>query len=700
MTGAWSFGGQPPVSGSATTTLLEGSSFCICDTSGTIESTAAMGLFVRDTRVISHWSLDLLPDPLEPLANRRIEPNEGLFLSRRTPASGDAATSVLVSQHRFIGPGMREEVEVRNVGLQPVRVLPVLRVAADFADVLDVKTGRAPDTQGVQCRIGYSSMRFERELSPSEWRGVTVTASGQPIVLPGQFMWDLEIPGGSLVTITLDVRTTVNGEELQPLMLGSGSEDRLAWAGRSRPRVQLTSSHDDLEATIEQSLVDISALRIMDPRHPGRPMVAAGAPWFMTLFGRDSLISSWMLLPFSAELAHGTLTALAESQGVTTDPITEEQPGRILHEVRSGLHSVAALRGANTYFGSADATPLFVMLVGEMSRWGCADDLIEPLMPHVDRALDWILTEGDRDGDGFVEYLHQTPDGLINQGWKDSWDGINFADGHIAEAPIALCEVQAYCYGAFVARTELAERFGDPGTADLWRQRATELKQKFNAAFWLPESGWYAVGLDRDKRPIDALASNMGHALWTGIIADEHAAEVAEHLLDPSMFTGWGIRTLATTMAQFNPVSYHNGTVWPHDSAIIAAGLMRYGFETEAVRVIEGLFDAASHFDGRLPELFCGFGRDEFAFPVPYPTACTPQAWSAAAPLLMLRTLLGLDPDVPRGQVTLKPAVPDAVLPLELRDIIVGGRSIAVSVDSQTCRVEGLADDLQLVTRT
>ena len=691
---AWSFAGQPPVSGSATTTLLAGSSFCVSDSTGAIQPDSATGLFVRDSRIVSRWILDLLPDPLEPLATHILEPNEGVFLARRSPQSEDSATSVLLSQHRFIGQGMCEVIEVRNTGLESVRVVPVLRVGADFADVLDIKGGGAIAATPARAEVGTDRLTYQRQLSPDETRGALVVADGDPIVLPGQFMWDLELPAGAAASITVTVTAMVNGMALP----GVGPElvAGRPWAAARRPRVQLVSAHDDLEATVHQSLTDMAALRIHDPQHPERPVVAAGAPWFMTLFGRDSLISAWMMLPFSHELAHGTLAALAESQGTQFDPVTEEEPGRILHEVRSGLYSQVTLAGASTYYGTADATPLFVMLVGELSRWGAEDSEIADLMPHVDRALEWITGPGDPDQDGFVEYQRHTPQGLANQGWKDSWDGINFADGRIASTPIALCEVQAYCYGAFEARADLAERFDDPAAARRWRDRAEELRVRFDEQFWLPDRGWYAVGLDGHKDPIDAATSNMGHALWTGIARTERVSSVVDQLMSPAMFTGWGIRTLATGMGQYNPVSYHNGTVWPHDSAIVAAGLMRYGFVSEAVQVITGLIDAAHHFDGRLPELFCGFSRDEFPFPVPYPTACTPQAWAAAAPLLLVRTLLGLQPDMPRGLMHVAPAVPDEALPLELRDVIVGRNSVSVTVDAEACRVFGLSAEIRL----
>ena len=297
-----------------------------------------------------------------------------------------------------------------------------------------------------------------------------------------------------------------------------------------------------------------------------------------------------MLLPWDDSLAAGTLQTLADRQGHVIDPATEEEPGRILHEVRFGPATSLALGGQNAYYGTADATPLFVMLLGELRRWGRHGQLAQKLLPHANRALHWIEHYGDADGDGFTEYSAKTPSGLVNQGWKDSRDAINFADGTIAEPPIALAEVQAYAYAAYRARAAFARETSDAPGARHWAEAAARLKRAFNQAFWLPDKGWYAVALDRDKRPVDALTSNIGRCLWTGIADEDKAAAVADHLLSQDMFSGWGIRTLAESMAAYNPMSYHNGSVWPHDNALCAAGLMRYGFTAHAQRVAAKLW--------------------------------------------------------------------------------------------------------------
>jgi glycogen debranching enzyme len=380
------------------------------------------------------------------------------------------------------------------------------------------------------------------------------------------------------------------------------------------------------------------------------------------------------------DLALGTLETLARFQGVDVNPITEEEPGRIVHEMRFGESASLALGGGKSYYGTADATPLFVMLVGELSRWGNRREAVDALLPAADRALEWIRSFGDKDGDGYVEYHRSSDKGLHNQGWKDSWDSMRFADGRLAQTPIALAEVQAYVYGALVARSHCATEAGDVALADALRSEADDLKRRFNRDFWIEDGNYFAIGLDADKRPIDGVASNMGHCLWTGIVDEDKAGDVARHLLNDAMFSGWGIRTFANSNVGYNPISYHCGSVWPHDNAICAAGLMRYGYVDEAHRVMEALVDASAFFGDLLPELFAGLSRERFGFPVSYPTSCSPQAWAAASPLLFLRTMLRFEPDIRNNQLHLAPAVPDWIGTLRLERIPLMGGELTLEV--------------------
>jgi len=404
-----------------------------------------------------------------------------------------------------------------------------------------------------------------------------------------------------------------------------------------------------------------------------------------------------MALVVDPDLALGVLQTLARFQGEKEDPISEEQPGRILHEMRFGEAATLSLGGGSIYYGTADATPLFVMLLGELRRWGVAREAVGQLLPHADRALEWVERYGDRDGDGYVEYLRATDRGLANQGWKDSWDGIRYADGKVAQAPIALCEVQAYVYGAYHARAHFAHELGDSATERRYAEKALELKVAFNRDFWSDEHGWYAVGLDGDKKQIDSLTSNIGHCLWAGIVDDEHAPIVAKQLMSSEMFTGWGIRTLSSAMPGYNPISYHCGSVWPHDTAIVAAGLARYGFMEAAQQLVLGLIDAGAELGGRLPELFSGLARSDCRIPVNYPTSCSPQAWAAASPLLGLRTLLRLDPWVPYDKTWLAPALPEGMSRLHVSGIPLAGGRVDVTVDGDEVTVEGLPPGIELV---
>jgi glycogen debranching enzyme len=399
-----------------------------------------------------------------------------------------------------------------------------------------------------------------------------------------------------------------------------------------------------------------------------------------------------MALVLDPQLALSTARVLARLQGRDTVAATEEQPGRILHEVRFGARSSLALEDGDVYYGSVDATPLFVMLVGEMLRWGVPLRDLEPLVPAVDSALEWLAGPGDADGDGFVEYSRMTPGGLANQGWKDSWDGISFADGRLPEGPIALAEVQGYAFAAWRSGAALARAMGSDVVAARRDARADELRAAFNDRFWMPERGAFALALDGAKRQVDAIASNMGHCLWTGIVDADKAPAVARWLTSPEMASGWGVRTLATSMARYNPLSYHNGSVWPHDTAIGIAGLRRAGFVSESHALASALLAASIAHECRLPELFAGLTSDEIAVPVSYPASCSPQAWASAAPLLVLRSVLGLEPDVPNGEVIIDPVLPPGSAALRIDGMPLAGGRVTIAADRDGVEVSGLGD--------
>lgn len=678
-------------------TLVEGSSFCISSANGDIHPGYPQGVFHEDTRILSGWTMTVNGAPVESLAAIVQEPYRALFTGRARGKDSGQDAPLVVERLREVGDGILEQITVRNYSSDSVPCVVGVRIEADFADLFEVKEARVQrhwsesrtlDAQGITITGVWHEMR--------KTVGVTAVAAEASqegltyqIVIPPHGLWRTSlsvVPGG-----------TRHGASLRDLRPGEGQLTpsdvrRRDWVS-TIPVLQMGNS--SIERTLRRSYDDLGALRIEDPENPDRIVVAAGAPWFMTLFGRDSLWASLMALPVDPSLAFGTLQTLADRQGSVVDVTSEEEPGKILHEVRFGISSGLALGGKSAYYGSVDATPLFVALFGEVSRWGFAEEAVRDLLPHVDRALDWIRDYGDRDGDGFVEYSRLNDRGLINQGWKDSWDGINFADGRLPQPPIALCEVQAYVYGAYLSRSWLAYDAGDMALATKYRDLAANLKERFNAEFWLPERGYYAVALDGQKRPVDSCTSNMGHCLLFGIVDDDKAPMVADRLMSEEMFSGWGVRTLASDMAAYNPVSYHNGSVWPHDNAIIAAGLLRYGYKEHVQKISTALLEAAEFSRGRLPELFCGFSREHIAEPIPYPTACSPQAWAATTPIMLIKTLMGYYADVARGALWMDPAFPASFGDLHITNAPMANGRITIDISGSTVEVTGMPPGME-----
>ena len=686
-----------------TITLIEGTAFCVCLPSGDIVPGGTDGVFYRDTRLASRWELLVDGDPVEPMGVLPGQPFSATFVGRSHPRPGRAESTVLVTRTRYVGDGMREDIAVQNFAEESIGVHISLRAESDLAGIFDVKAGRSTGTGQRTVDAGRDGLVISSRLH-DRLRGVRVSAHGAA-VSPGGLSFTVVVEPRNTWQTTVLMQPVIDGQELaprfppdQPIEWTGPAQRQQTWE-RGSPVATITCG--SLARTLRRSRADLGSLRIFDSDRPDLPAaVAAGAPWFMTIFGRDSVIASGMALPLDHSLAVGTVRTLAEVQGEHVDPLTEEEPGKIIHEIRHGesVSGTSGGPGGAAYYGSVDATPLFVMLLGELRRWGVLPSpLADELLPHADRAMTWIERYGDLDGDGFIEYRRRTDRGLVNQGWKDSSDGINFADGTIAQPPIALAEVQGYVYAAYLARAHIARDMGDAGTARRYEERAAGLKRAFNETFWLPDKGWYAVGLDRDKRPIDALASNMGHCLSTGIVDADKAGAVADQLMSPPMFTGWGIRTLASTMRAYNPMSYHNGSVWPHDNAIIAAGLMRYGFTGHAQRVALSMLDAARAFEHRLPELFCGFGRAEYPQPLPYPTSCSPQAWASAAPLHLLRTLLRFEPCLPCRQLRIAPALPRELGEVRIDRLPFAGGRISIRAAENSAEVDGLPPDIELV---
>jgi glycogen debranching enzyme len=706
MTSSWAFDSEPPSNESGVVTLVEQTSFCIGSRNGNIDPGSANGLFFHDTRILSRWVMTIDGTKVQPLTVTTSAPFLATFIGRARSRQGPGS-GLLIERSRYVGNGMREDIVIRNLTSDPITTEVRVIADADFADLYEVKESRIRTARHPVVTTNNTSLLLEHEHAGdrrgvrilahedgsgtgngAEWRDATVTFSPK---LPGRGIW----------SVSLEIHPIINDEEIspsypfdRPVYDAPAALRAREWVERS-PRI--TSPDAGLLRTIATSRRDLGALRLFDPEHPGRVTIAAGAPWFMALFGRDSLFASLMTLPLDPSLALGTLQILARHQGTKVDPWTEEEPGRILHEVRLGAEARLSLGGGSIYYGTADATPLFVMLLGELRRWGLGEQHLDELLPAADRALEWIRTYGNLKGDGFVYYKRTSDHGLVNQGWKDSWNAINFVDGRLPEAPLALCEVQAYTYAAYVARGHLARELGDNRGQQQWAEAAEQLRADFNRRFWIDDRGWYAVALDGNGAQVDSLTSNIGHCLWSGIVDADKAGAVAEHLISPEMFTGWGIRTLATSMGRYNPMSYHNGSVWPHDTAIAVAGLMRYGFIDEAKRIAVGMFDAAEQLGGQLPEVFCGFDRGEFELPIPFPTACAPQAWAAATPMHLLRSLLQLNPSVSQGTICMDPVVPERMLPLRIEKLPIGDAKLSIDVNHYDFGVEDMPEGLTLL---
>jgi glycogen debranching enzyme len=682
--------------GAGTVTLVEGTSFCISMPNGDIHPDQPHGMFFQDTRILSDWTLSVNGQPVEPLTAQTKEPYRAVFAGRITWSDGYADTPLIVERMREVGIGMVEHVIVRNYSMEPVICTVKLDAGSDFADVFEVKEARVQRQWEESREVNQNTLTIR-----ARWQDIrksVVVSSDVAEATARGFVCQTTIPARGHWSVTLTVAPGSEGAApavpvVRPAVGELSRSDRRRQEWVAKIPVLHMGNHS-IEKTLRRSYDDLGALRIEDPAHPDRVVVAAGAPWFMTLFGRDSLWASEMAMPVDPSLALGTLQTLADRQGRVVDPVSEEEPGKILHEVRLDVSSGLALGGKSVYYGSIDATPLFVVVLGSVSRWGFAKDTITALLPHADRALDWIRDYGDRDGDGFVEYERLNPRGLINQGWKDSWDGINFADGRLAEPPIALCEVQAYVYDAYMARAWMAYDAGEATLASELADRAAQLKARFNEQFWMPDRGYYAIALDGKKRQVDACASNMGHCLWVGLVDEDKAPLVAERLMSPEMFSGWGVRTLGTDMGAYNPASYHNGSVWPHDNAVIAAGLMRYGFVAEAQRISTALLEAADYSEGRLPELFCGFSREDYSEPVPYPTACSPQAWAATSPIQLVTSLMRYDAHVSRGGFWMDPALPHFYGDLHITNAPMAGGRVTIDIANSVPTVQGLPEGM------
>ncbi len=577
------------------------------------------------------------------------------------------------------GAFMRETLELVNYGGAAVELPLSQTFRATFEDVLSIRglLATQPGTLHKAMRNG-STLTFSYDGADGVRRELAITADPQPSSTSEQ--------GHTyLIHLEPDERKQI---ELQFYIREQRPEDPAGMKGRpaskkSSGEVRFESDSVLLNRVAQASFRD---LEVLHSTLGGHDYYAAGVPWFVTLFGRDSIITAYQMLAFNPEIAAHTLRLLASLQGKKVDDWRDEQPGKILHELRIGELARSGELPHTPYYGSVDATPLFLMLLGEYARWTGDTSLFSELRENVERALSWMDEYGDSDGDGYIEYQSTSEKGLINQGWKDSGDAIVVATGKLAEPPIALIEVQGYAYAAKRAMADLFERNADVGRAESLRAAAATLKERFNKDFWSDELGTYILALQKDKRPAAVVSSNAGHALWCQIAEPGLARRTAERLLQPDMFSGWGIRTLSTAARRYNPVSYHLGTVWPHDNAIIAAGFRKYGMADRSLEVFQSIVNAASYYEPyRLPELLAGHSAADYGVPVRYPVACHPQAWAAGSIPFLLTSTLDLQPDALTKQLRIvRPAMPGLVHSVTMRDIRVGPASVDLLFERTT----------------
>jgi glycogen debranching enzyme len=658
------------MSGGQRLTILEGSTFCICDEIGDVGN-ATSGFFADDTRFLSQLRLTVNGAMPLPLSSGKVEYFSAAFYLRNPLAGGLRQDSVAITRERFVGEGMQDVIVAQNLYSEPLEFEIGIHFATDFADILSVKEhdfalgdpvharplpAPAPatfDEKNNQFVFEDSGDGLRTQILLSRPGSVNGSSVTFPVSLEPRERWEVRI----------DVVPTTADEEVAPPRAverrfgderGRVRDSLAAWQLRVP---QLRADWDELSHSFSQSVSDLASLR-MRGRYAVGKLPAAGMPWFMTVFGRDTIITCLQTLLFGPELARSALEVLAELQAREDDPTIDAEPGKIVHEVR---HGKAAKAWFARYYGTVDATPLYLVLLSETWRWtndiALARDFKDPAM----RALRWIDEFGDLDGDGFVEFRKRAPHGLDVQSWKDSGDSQQFHDGRIAQPPIAPCEVQGYVYDAKRRIAEIArEVWRDRALADRLESEAAELRRRFDEAFWVEDrGGFYALALDADKRQVDSICSNMGHLLWSRIVPSEKVDAVVDQLMGDGLWSGWGIRTMSADEAGYSPLSYHNGTVWPHDNSLIAWGLAQYARWPEAQRIVQRVLAASRHFAYQLPEVFAGLRRSETPFPIAYPTAARPQAWAAGTPVLLLQVLLGLQPDRRRHLL-------ESVAPLEL----------------------------------
>ena len=694
--------------------LKHGDTFAVFDEYGDVMADQATeeGLYHRGTRHLSRLEIRLAGQrPL--LLSSNISDDNVLFVADCTNVDlrrGDRIElphgEIHLFRSRVLSDGLSiEKLRICSHGTRAIDLPVSIRFDADFADVFEVRgTQRARRGTRLPDRIAPDGCVLTYVGLDDVERRTRVSWTRQPEnVEPGLAMFRLRLAPHETVTFELAVaceqhsEAPVNQDYEQAV-----ARARERSADRSLRLCTVQTSNDSFNRWIRRSSADLEMMITLTPRGP---YPYAGIPWFSTPFGRDGLIAAFELLWADPDLARGVLSFLASTQATVRADTRDAEPGKILHEMRHGEMAALGEVPFGSYYGSIDSTPLFVMLASAyFARTGDAS-FVETLWPHVLAALGWMVKDGDRDGDGFLEYARHSPNGLVQQGWKDSYDSVFHADGTLADPPIALCEVQGYAYAAWHGAAALAIARGETAAADQWRARAEQLQQRFEESFWSDALGTYALALDGRKRPCLVRTSNTAHCLFTGIVSSrDRARRVAASLMDESSFAGWGVRTVAAGEPRYNPMSYHNGSIWPHDNAVAAAGLARYGFTDDAARILEAMLDLSEVVDlHRLPELLCGFRRRSEERPTLYPVACAPQSWAAGAVYLLLQAALGMQLDAQRRRITFtRPSLPGRIERLDLMNVVVARASVDLRLERHahdvTIHVLRRDGDVEIVT--
>ena len=673
-----------------TCALKHGDTFALFNRFGDIErlGTGDLGIYHQDTRFLSRLALSLEGERPLLLSSTIRDDNVAMVVNAMNPdirGVEDVTTirgSVHIYRSKFLYEATYyERIRIQDFGWSSVKLDLDIDFAADFADIFEVRGAeRTRRGRTMPPRVHRNSIEYTYEGLDKRIRRTKITFEPPPTKLDGKLAeYDIELEAGGVKELHIavsceidDVKTDSSPKAMVPIRYADAAVQANEALRRQRAeRPSISTSNEQFDLWLNRSRADLDMMRT---ETKWGPYPYAGVPWFCTAFGRDGIITALECLSFKPDLAHGVLTYLAATQASEELPEQDAEPGKILHETRAGEMAALDEVPFRLYYGSIDSTPLFVMLAGAYFERTGDLKFAESIWPNVERALAWIDDYGDIDRDGFVEYKRRAHHGLIQQGWKDSHDSIFHADGALAEPPIALCEVQSYVYAGKLAAAEIAAAMGDRSRCAVLKNEAENLRQKFEDAFWNDDLSTYAIALDGEKRPLNISSSNAGHCLFTGIASHERAARVAATLTADAAYSGWGIRTVAEGQARYNPMSYHNGSIWPHDNALIAAGFARYGLKAEAARILNGFLDASVFFDlHRLPELFCGFERRPGESPILYPVACAPQAWASGAIFLLLESCLGLKIHRKGQRIVFdKPLLPPSLDEVSIKGLRVG----------------------------